>query len=83
MMLWHTAKMVQEWFEKHGVFKVLTRPLNPPALNLIEHLWDVVENKSLIHRGPISQSQAFAANVLVLDTTGHCQRSVESMCQQV
>lgn len=65
-------------FEEHGVFKVLTRPLNPPDLNLIEHLCDMLENYiSLIHGGHI------AADVLVLDTTGHFQRSVKSMYQQV
>lgn len=68
------------------VFKVLTRSQNSPHLNLIEHLWDVIEKKHLIDGFPISQLQghkAFAADVLVFDTTGQLQKSVESTSQQV
>ncbi|KAJ7326848.1 hypothetical protein JRQ81_016607 [Phrynocephalus forsythii] len=36
-----TAKVVQEWLE---AFKVLPWPPNCPDLNLIEHLWDVLEH---------------------------------------
>lgn len=68
------------------MFKVLRRPLNSPHLDLIEHLWDVIEKKHLIDGFHISQLQghkAFAADVLVSDTTGQLHRSVESMSQQV
>ena len=42
----HTAKIVQEWFEEHDKeFKVLTWPPNSPDLNLIEHLWDVLDKQ--------------------------------------
>ncbi len=42
----HTAKIVQEWFEEHyKELKVLTWPPNSPELNLIEHLWDVLEKQ--------------------------------------
>lgn len=31
-------------FEEHSdEFEVLTRPPNPPELNLIQHLWDVLD----------------------------------------
>lgn len=40
----HTAKNVQECFEKHDKeFKVLPWPHNFPDLNPFEHLWDVLE----------------------------------------
>ncbi|KAJ8271951.1 hypothetical protein COCON_G00108100 [Conger conger] len=42
----HTAKIVQEWFEEHEKeFKVLTWPPNSPDLNLIKHLWDVLNKQ--------------------------------------
>ncbi|MCI4375917.1 hypothetical protein PGIGA_G00114930 [Pangasianodon gigas] len=42
----HTAKIVQEWFEEHDKeFKVLTWPPNSPDLNLIEHLWYVLDKQ--------------------------------------
>ncbi|KAK3534421.1 hypothetical protein QTP86_015225, partial [Hemibagrus guttatus] len=43
----HKAEMVQEWFDDHNnQFEVLTPPPNSPDLNPIQHLWDVLENKS-------------------------------------
>ena len=42
----HTARIVQEWFEEHDKeFKVLPWPPNSPDLNLIVHLWDVLEKE--------------------------------------
>ncbi|MCI4387329.1 hypothetical protein PGIGA_G00072870 [Pangasianodon gigas] len=42
----HTAKIVQVWFEHHDrEFKVLTWSPNSPDLNLIEHLWDVLDKQ--------------------------------------
>ena len=42
----HTTKIVQEWFEEHDKeFKVLPWPPNSPDLNLIVHLWDVLEKE--------------------------------------
>jgi len=41
----HTEKIVQEWFEEHKEFQVLTWPPNTPDLNPIEHLWDVLEKQ--------------------------------------
>ena len=39
--------MVQEWFEEHNnKFEVLTWPPNSQDLNPVEHLWDVLANKS-------------------------------------
>ena len=68
--------MVQEWFEEHNnEFEVMTWPPNPPHLNPIEHLWDVV---SPIHGGPTLQLTGLkgsAANILVPDTTAHLQGS--------
>ena len=41
-----TAKIVQEWFEEQDKeFKVLPWPPNSPDLNLIVHLWDVLEKE--------------------------------------
>ena len=38
--------MVQEWFEEHNnEFEVLTWPPNSPDLNLIKHLWDVLNKQ--------------------------------------
>ena len=39
------ATVVQEWFEKHDKFEVLTWPPNSPDLNLIEDLWDVLDKQ--------------------------------------
>ena len=76
--------MVQEWFEEHNnEFEVMTWPPNPPHLNPIEHLWDVV---SPIHGGPTLQLTGLkgsAANILVPDTPEHLQLLVESMPQRV
>ena len=47
----YTAKIVQEWFEDHNKeFKVLPWPPNSTDLNLIKHLWDVLEKKSDLWR---------------------------------
>ncbi|KAK3538044.1 hypothetical protein QTP70_027398, partial [Hemibagrus guttatus] len=79
--LCHKAKMVQEWFDDHNEFEVLTWPPNSPVLNPIEHLWDVLNKigqKSPIHEGPTSQLTGLkgsAANILMPDTTAHLQGS--------
>jgi len=39
------AKMVQECFEEHSEFEVLTWPPNSPDLNPIKHLWDVLNKQ--------------------------------------
>uniref|UniRef100_A0A8C4NKQ7 Tc1-like transposase DDE domain-containing protein n=1 Tax=Eptatretus burgeri TaxID=7764 RepID=A0A8C4NKQ7_EPTBU len=42
----HTAHIVREWFEEHDeVFTVLPWPPNPPDLNPIEILWDVLDRQ--------------------------------------
>ncbi|KAK3520060.1 hypothetical protein QTP70_011983 [Hemibagrus guttatus] len=41
----HKAKMVQEWFDEHNKFEVLTWPPNSPDLNPIEHLWDFLDKQ--------------------------------------
>ncbi|MCI4389452.1 hypothetical protein PGIGA_G00098170 [Pangasianodon gigas] len=54
----HTAKIVQEWFEEHDKeFKVLTWPPNSPYLNLIEHLWDVLDKQVQSMKTPPSNLQ--------------------------
>ena len=40
----HKAHITIEWLESHG-FKVLPRPATSPDMNLIEHVWDYVENE--------------------------------------
>lgn len=45
-----TMGIVQEWLEEHKVLKVLSWPPNYPNLNLIKHLWDVMD-KGPIHGG--------------------------------
>ncbi|KAF7666055.1 hypothetical protein LDENG_00118340 [Lucifuga dentata] len=50
---YHTAKIVQEWFEEHDKeFKVLTWPPNSLDLNPIEHLWDLLEKQVQSMDGP-------------------------------
>lgn len=69
-------KNVQERFEEQNKkFKVLTWRPNSPDLNLIEHLWDVMENQVRSMEAPLRNLQDFSANVSVPDTTGHLQRS--------
>lgn len=42
-------QIISNWFLEHGFkFAVLKWPRQPPALNLIEHLWDVVEQENCI-----------------------------------
>ncbi|MCI4388573.1 hypothetical protein PGIGA_G00087550 [Pangasianodon gigas] len=42
----HSAKIVQAWFEEHDKeFRVLTWPPNYPDVNLIDHLWDVLDKQ--------------------------------------
>ncbi|KAF7641348.1 hypothetical protein LDENG_00283840, partial [Lucifuga dentata] len=56
---WHTAKIVQEWFEdqEHDKeFKVLTWPPNSPDLSPIQHLGMCWKNKP-DHGGPTSNFQ--------------------------
>ena len=49
----HEAKLVQEWFEVHNnEFQVLTWPPNPPHLNSIEHLWDVLDKQVWSMKAP-------------------------------
>ncbi len=44
----HTAEIVQEWIEEHDKeFKVLPWPTTSPDLNLIEHIWDVLDQQIL------------------------------------
>ncbi|XP_053480566.1 intraflagellar transport protein 122 homolog isoform X3 [Ictalurus furcatus] len=44
--LCYTAYIVQEWFEEHDQrFKVLILPPNSQDLNLIEHLWGVLDKQ--------------------------------------
>lgn len=36
---------VAQWFEEHNESEVLCWPLNSPELNLINHVWDVVDKQ--------------------------------------
>ena len=75
----HTAHIVRECFEEHyEVFTVLPWLPNAPDLNLIEHLWDVLDRQvrsTLGYTSQLTGLEGSAANVLVPDTTGHLQGS--------
>jgi len=58
---YHTAHIVQEWFEEHDLS---SRFKNSLHINLIDHLWDVLHLTNQGLEGPA------AANFLVPDTTG-------------
>ncbi|GFX17930.1 transposable element Tcb2 transposase [Trichonephila clavipes] len=61
----HTAKIVQEWFTEHeGEVGHLDWPLQPPDLNIIEHLWGYLESK-LRARFPLPST------ISVLETSLH------------
>ena len=40
----HTSRQAQEWFEENGV-TVLPWPASSPDMNLIEHVWDMLDRK--------------------------------------
>ncbi|GBN85056.1 hypothetical protein AVEN_48449-1 [Araneus ventricosus] len=42
----HKARILLEWFEEHtDEFHLMFWPTNPPDLNPIEHIWDVMERQ--------------------------------------
>ena len=44
----HTSRQTQEWFEKNGV-TVLPWPASSSDMNLIEHVWDMLDQKVCSH----------------------------------
>ncbi|MCI4382560.1 hypothetical protein PGIGA_G00016250 [Pangasianodon gigas] len=83
----HTAKIVQEWFEERDKeFKVLIWPPNSPDLNLIKHLWDVLDKQVRSMKAPPHNLQDLKGLLL----TSWCQIPqhtfrglVESMLRRV
>ena len=45
----HTSRQAQEWFEKNRV-TVLPWPASSLDMNLIEHVWDMLDRKVCSHR---------------------------------
>ncbi|GBO46617.1 hypothetical protein AVEN_153837-1 [Araneus ventricosus] len=42
----HKARVVLKWFEEHtDEFHLMSWPPNSPDLNLMEHIWDVMERQ--------------------------------------
>ncbi|KAK3526203.1 hypothetical protein QTP70_017761, partial [Hemibagrus guttatus] len=83
----HKAKMVQEWFDEHNNrFEVLTWPPNSPDLNLIEHLWDVLDKQVRSMEAPPHNLQDFMGLLLTFwcQIPQHTFRDlVESMPRQL
>lgn len=66
--------MSLKWGKEHEKeVKVLTRPPNPPDLNLIKHLWDVLDKHSNPWRADLTGFKGSSANILVPDIIAHCQ----------
>ena len=47
----HTSRQAQEWFEENGV-TVLLWPASSPDMNLIKHVWDMLDRKVRSRRLP-------------------------------
>ncbi|GBM07172.1 Transposable element Tc1 transposase [Araneus ventricosus] len=50
----HKARIVLEWFEEHtDEFHLMSWPPNSPDINLMEHIWDVMERQLRAQTPPL------------------------------
>ncbi|GBN77903.1 hypothetical protein AVEN_40023-1 [Araneus ventricosus] len=58
---YHKARIVLEWFEEHtDQFHLMSWPPNSPDLNLMEHIWDVMEWQLRVQTPPCPNISNFA-----------------------
>ena len=63
-----TAHIVREWFEEHDeMFTVLLWPPNFPDINLIEHLWDLLDRQVRSTAAPPRNFQDLKELLLMFD----------------